>query len=163
MVPNRLRESGISQKREHISELPIKNPALYRMVMKPLSGRVASFRTEIDLSGLHLPLERHSAAERGIANTQPPMFRISSDVRSTQTQDGSILLHVHHGQMFSLNLVGSKILELLERGYDETRISEEISNIYGVNRDIAIGDVREFVEALYRHHILEPIRPNGSS
>jgi hypothetical protein len=44
------------------------------------------------------------------------MFRISNDVRSTQTQDGSILLDIHHGQMFCLNLVGSKILELLERG-----------------------------------------------
>lgn len=91
------------------------------------------------------------------------MFRISSDVRSTPTQDGSILLHVHHGQMFSLNLVGSKILELLERGYDETRIAEEISNTYGVDRDIALGDVREFVETLYRHHILEPPRSNSGS
>jgi hypothetical protein len=41
-------------------------------------------------------------------------LRISStDVRNTQTQDGSILLDVHHGQMSCLNLVGSKILELL--------------------------------------------------
>jgi hypothetical protein len=90
------------------------------------------------------------------------MFRISSDVRSTQTQDGSILLDVHHGQMFSLNLVGSKILELLERGCDETRIAEEIGNTYGVARDIASGDVREFVDALYRNHLLQPIQPNSS-
>ena len=48
------------------------------------------------------------------------MFRISEEVRSAQTQDESILLNVHHGQMFCLNLVGSKILELLARGYDET-------------------------------------------
>ncbi len=88
------------------------------------------------------------------------MFKISDHVRSTQTQDASILLNVHHGQMFCLNLVGSKILELLARGYDETRIAEEISNSYGVDRDIAGGDVREFLDALYRHHILQPIRPN---
>ena len=90
------------------------------------------------------------------------MFRISKDVRCTQRQDGSILLDVHHGQMFCLNLVGSKILELLERGYDETRIAEEISNAYGVARDIASGDVREFLDALNRHHILQPLRPYGS-
>jgi hypothetical protein len=90
------------------------------------------------------------------------MFRISNDVRSTPTQDGSILLDIHHGQMFCLNLVGSKILDLLERGYDETRIAEEISNSYGVAKDIATGDVREFLDALHRHHILQPIRPKGS-
>jgi len=91
------------------------------------------------------------------------MFRISNDVRSTQTQDGSILLDVHHGQMFCLNLVGSKILELLARGYDETRIAEEISQSYGVASDIARCDVSEFVESLHRNHILQPIRSNGSS
>jgi hypothetical protein len=90
------------------------------------------------------------------------MFRISNDVRSTQTQDGSILLDIHHGQMFCLNLVGSKILELLARGYDETRIAEEISTTYGVARDVAGGDVREFLDALYRHHILQPMRSNAS-
>ena len=90
------------------------------------------------------------------------MFKICNEVRTTQTQDGSILLDVHHGRMFCLNLVGSKILELLERGYDETHIAEEISSTYGVTRDIASGDVREFVDALYRHHILQPIRPNPS-
>jgi len=90
------------------------------------------------------------------------MFRISNDVRSTQTQDGSVLLDVYHGQMFCLNLVGSKILELLAHGYDETRIAEEISKSYGVARDIASGDVREFLDALYRHNILQSNRPNGS-
>jgi len=89
------------------------------------------------------------------------MFRISNDVRSTQTQDGSILLDVHHGEMFCLNLVGSKILELLQCEYDETRIAEEISKSYGVAKDIARRDVRECLDALYRHHILQPLRPNG--
>ena len=90
------------------------------------------------------------------------MFKICNEVRSTQTQDGAILLDVHHGQMFCLNLVGSKILELLKLGYDETRIAEEISNTYSVARDIASRDVREFIDTLNRHHILQPIRPNLS-
>jgi len=107
---------------------------------------------------------RHSRQRNGNRKlTHQPMFRISNDVRSTETQDGSILLDIHHGQMFCLNLVGSKILELLAHGYDETRIAEEISNRYGVAREIASGDVREFLDALYRHHILQPLRPNGRS
>ena len=90
------------------------------------------------------------------------MFKICNAVRSTQTQDGSILLDIHHGQMLCLNLVGSKILELLQCGYDETRIAEEISNSYGVAKDVASGDVHEFLDALYRHHILQPQRPDGT-
>ena len=95
--------------------------------------------------------------------TKQSMFRISSDVRSTETHDGSILLNVHHGQMFSLNLVGSRILELLRCGYDEARIAEEISQTYGVAKNIASADVREFVEALYRHHILQPLPSKSGS
>jgi hypothetical protein len=96
-------------------------------------------------------------------NPAKHMFRISSDVRSTQTHDGSVLLNVHHGQMFSLNLVGSRILELLRCGYDEARIAEEISQTYGVAKNIASADVREFVEALYRHHILQPHQSGSGS
>jgi len=44
------------------------------------------------------------------------MYRISKGVRSTHGQDGAIVLDVQQGQMFNLNLVGSKILELLESG-----------------------------------------------
>jgi hypothetical protein len=120
------------------------------------------FGTEIDLGGLRFRQGPQSAAEGNRELIHHPMFRISNDVRSTQTQDGSILLDVHHGQMFCLNLVGSKILEFLARGYDETRIAEEISNSYGVAKDIASCDVREFLDALYHHHILQPQRPNGS-
>lgn len=86
------------------------------------------------------------------------MFRISEEVRSAQTQDGSILLNVHHGQMFCLNLVGSKILELMQQGYDESRIADEISRDYGVSREVVRADLLDFVETLHKHHILQPIR-----
>jgi hypothetical protein len=55
------------------------------------------------------------------------MFKLSETIRRTETVDGGILLDIHHGQMFCLNVVGAKILELIQRGYDETRIVDEIS------------------------------------
>ena len=58
------------------------------------------------------------------------MFKISDTIRRTETVDGGILLDIHHGQMFCLNVVGAKILELMQRGYDETRIADEISRDY---------------------------------
>jgi hypothetical protein len=86
------------------------------------------------------------------------MFRISDTIRRTETADGGILLDVHHGQMFCLNIVGAKILELMQRGYDEPRIADEISRDYGASREVVRADVIEFIATLQKHHILQPIR-----
>jgi hypothetical protein len=82
------------------------------------------------------------------------MFRISDTIRRTQTVDGGILLDIHHGQMFCLNVVGAKILELMQQGYDESRITDEISRDYQVPRDTVRADVLEFIESLHKHHVL---------
>ncbi len=86
------------------------------------------------------------------------MFRISDTIRRTETVDGGILLDVLHGQMFCLNIVGAKILELMQRGHDETRIADEISRDYGASREVVRADVRDFIENLHKHHILQPVR-----
>ena len=87
------------------------------------------------------------------------MFRVSDTIRRTETADGGILLDVHHGQMFCLNVVGAKILDLMQQGFDQTRIADEISHTYGANREVVRADVREFIESLHKHHILQPVRP----
>jgi len=86
------------------------------------------------------------------------MFRISDTIRRTETQDGGILLDVHHGQMFCLNIVGAKILELMQQGHDESGIAEEISRSYGADREMVRADVHDFIENLHKHHILQPVR-----
>ena len=86
------------------------------------------------------------------------MFRISDTIRRTETVDGGILLDIHHGQMFCLNIVGAKILELMQRGHDETRIADEISRDYGASREVVRADARDFIENLHKHHILQPVR-----
>jgi Coenzyme PQQ synthesis protein D (PqqD) len=82
------------------------------------------------------------------------MLNTSDTVRSTQSIDGRILLDVRHGRMFTVNPVGSKILELLDQGQDETRIVDEISRAYGMNIEVVRPDVHDFIEALYKHHIV---------
>lgn len=89
------------------------------------------------------------------------MLRLSDTVRRTETPDGGILLDVHHGQMFCLNVVGAKILDLMQRGYDEACIADEISRQYGASRDDVHADVIEFIEILRKHHILQPVRTAG--
>jgi Coenzyme PQQ synthesis protein D (PqqD) len=89
------------------------------------------------------------------------MYRISEGIRSTHGQDGAIVLDVRRGQMFNLNLVGSKILELLETAASESAIVEEINQKFEVTRDVAESDVRDFIESLKRHHLLEDPGTNG--
>ena len=89
------------------------------------------------------------------------MFRLSDTIRQTQTQDGGILLDIHHGQMFCLNLVGAKILELMQRGYDESRIADEISRDYEASREVVRADVIEFIQTLEKNHILQAMPATG--
>ena len=87
---------------------------------------------------------------------QDTMLRVSDTVRHTETAEGGILLDVHQGQMFCLNMVGAKILELVRRGYDESRIADEISRDYGASKDVVRADVIEFIQVLEKHHVLVP-------
>ena len=83
------------------------------------------------------------------------MLKIAEGVRSTHGRDGSVVLDIHHGQMFTLNIVGSKIIELLERGRSEAQIVESIAESFQIGRDIIERDVREFLECLQKHRLVE--------
>ena len=82
------------------------------------------------------------------------MYRISKGVRSTHGQDGAIVLDVQQGQMFNLNLVGSKILELLENGSAESDIVSVIVREFDANREVVERDVCEFMESLRKHQLI---------
>jgi hypothetical protein len=82
------------------------------------------------------------------------MYRVSEGVRSTHGQDGAIVLDVTQGQMFNLNRVASRILELLESGSEEPDIVNVISHEFNTNRDVVANDVSEFIEALKQHRLL---------
>ena len=83
------------------------------------------------------------------------MYRLSDTVRSTHNQDGAIVLDVREGQMFNVNFVGSRILELLKSGYTESGIVDEIGREFGVSRNLAENDVREFLQTLKKCHLVE--------
>jgi hypothetical protein len=83
------------------------------------------------------------------------MYRVPNTVRSTHNQDGAIVLDVQQGQMFNLNFVGSRILELLKTGYTESGIVNEIHREFGVSRDLAENDLREFLQNLKKCRLVE--------
>lgn len=83
------------------------------------------------------------------------MRRVIAGIRSTHSQDGAVVLDVRHGHMFNLNLVGSRILVLLEQGNPESQIAENVSREFGVSREIADADVREFLGTLQKYRLVE--------
>jgi len=89
------------------------------------------------------------------ARKESSLLRIAEGVRATHDGDGAIVLDIHHGQMFTLNLVGSQILGMLERGLPESTIAGEISNRFGIRSDLVERDVREFLECLQKHRLVE--------
>ena len=82
------------------------------------------------------------------------MYRVSDGVRSTHGQDGAIVLDVQQGQMFNLNRVGSRILELLESGSAESDIVNVISQEFNGSREVVENDVREFIASLRKHKLV---------
>lgn len=91
------------------------------------------------------------------------MHAISSSIRRTQTPDGGILLDIERGQIFCLNVIGSKILDLLEEGHNEERIAEQVSAAYGTDIETVRTDVHDFLDALNRHEILQHHGPVARS
>jgi hypothetical protein len=82
------------------------------------------------------------------------MYRVSDGVRSTHGQDGAIVLDVQQGQMFNLNRVGSRILELLESGSAESDIVNVISREFNASREAVESDVHEFIASLRKHKLV---------
>jgi hypothetical protein len=87
------------------------------------------------------------------------MHKVSAAVRSTHGQDGAIVLDVQQGQMFNLNLVGSRIFELVKSGSTEAEIVDKIGREFGVSRQLAENDVREFLQTLREYHLIVEHEP----
>ena len=90
------------------------------------------------------------------------MFEISHTVRRTKSEDGAVLLDVLHGRMFCLNVVGSRIIDLLEQGFDTAQIAAQVSGAYTMDIETVRSDVRDFIEVLNKHHILQTRDPSES-
>ena len=86
------------------------------------------------------------------------MPKISDSVRSTHGQDGAIVLDVQQGQMFNLNLVASRILELLEQCSSEAEIVDTVSREFNADIDLVRDDVKEFLEKLKTYKLVSIVR-----
>jgi len=89
------------------------------------------------------------------------MYKVSDTVRSTHSQDGAVVLDVRQGEMFNLNPVGSRILELLKSGSTEAAVIDEISRQFNADRGVVERDVQEFIANLQEHRLIVDTTANG--
>jgi hypothetical protein len=82
------------------------------------------------------------------------MYKVSDTVRSTHSQDGAVVLDIHQGEMFNLNPVGSRILELLKTGSTKSEVVDQISRQFSVDRTEVDRDIHEFIASLQEHRLI---------
>jgi coenzyme PQQ synthesis protein D (PqqD) len=90
------------------------------------------------------------------------MYKVSNGVRSTQNQDGMIVLDIERGRMLRLNVTGSLIFERLQQGQTESQIIEGISQEFHLSRDITQTDVGEFLKSMEQAGLVRNETPQVS-
>lgn len=70
-------------------------------------------------------------------------------------------MDVERGQMFCLNPVGLKILDLLDEGCDRAQIVGRLSAACEADVETVRADVRDFLDALCRHRIVREDGPTS--
>src|SRR4051812_37953944 len=83
------------------------------------------------------------------------VFRVSEHVRTSHGPNGATVLDIRLGQMFTINAVGSKVLKFLECGAQESEIIDRVCQDFGVSKQTAGSDVREFLLALEQNGLIE--------
>ena len=91
------------------------------------------------------------------------MFSISRSTRLAKSLDGGILLDVRQGAMFSMNPVGTRIIELLRDPLDSLALTAKISQEFGVSEETIRGDVEEFLATLGKQGLLDQKNAEPSS
>ena len=89
------------------------------------------------------------------------MTPLAKNIRRVSSADGGIVLDVGRGTMFRLNPLGSRVLDLLDKGELLARIADQISAEFGVALDVAETDLREFLDSLELHGVLDPRGPKA--
>jgi PqqD family protein of HPr-rel-A system len=83
-------------------------------------------------------------------------MKLSEDLRSTHSADGAIVLDIRQGQIFRLNPVGSRVLELLKQGHSEQEITTELSRQFNVSPETVAADLEPFLNQLKVQGLVQP-------
>lgn len=76
------------------------------------------------------------------------MKRFPETIRRLSNIDGGVVLDLQRGKLFRVNVVGAKVLDLLEQGNSPAQIAEKLSAEFQIALSDAEADVREFLASL---------------
>ncbi len=82
------------------------------------------------------------------------MYRVPDHIRSARNQDGGVVLDLRCGKILRLNSTGALIFDLLQRGYSESQIVDELNAVCAVPEETIASDVREFFRSLEERDLL---------
>ena len=90
-------------------------------------------------------------------------FSIRPDVRTTPgDEDGSVLINLRSGKVFSLNGVGAKVWAMIEHGAGFDGVLDALSREYNLPSAELKSDLDGFIKELSRKDLLQVIVPSGS-
>jgi hypothetical protein len=83
-------------------------------------------------------------------------FSIHPEVRTTPgDEDGSVLINLQSGKVFSLNGVGAKVWTMLEQGASFDGVIDALSREYNVPKAELRNDLDGFIEDLAQKDLLQ--------
>ena len=82
------------------------------------------------------------------------MNRPSPNVRASHGPDGSVLIDVDQGLIFSLNITGSLVWSQIEYGRSPEEIAAEISRQFEIPPQQALDDILALMQALEDRQLL---------
>ena len=91
------------------------------------------------------------------------MHAVPDTIKCSHNRDGAIVLDIKRGQIFNLNPVGSRILELLRNGSPESQIVDCVASEFKASRNLVESDVREFMQVLRDQRLIEEQNSNKRS
>lgn len=78
----------------------------------------------------------------------------SSDVVESPVGDELVLLHLGNGTYYGLDLVGTRVWNLLRSGLSADEIYDEVSRTFDVARDVVKADIDKLFEQLLENGII---------
>jgi len=82
------------------------------------------------------------------------------NIRRVSSADGGIVLDLRRGAMFRVNPLGSRVLDLLDKGASLLQVTEEISREFRIAPDVVRRDVSDFLDCLERYGVVERHGPD---
>jgi hypothetical protein len=109
---------------------------------------------------LWLATHRRGSLPSDLLQETNSMKLSANDIRRASGPEGAIVLHVRRGTMFRVNLMGSKILDLLEQRFSPAEIAERISAEFNVSLEVVQNDLGPFLQSLGTHGVIDSLVKN---